>query len=61
MLDYAKWLEREAKFSEHLRNLPGEIKIQIEVAPPLSEGAIRKLAESCRLPNGSLETSEHFP
>jgi hypothetical protein len=50
MLDYAKWLERAAKFTEHLRNLPGEIKIQIEVAPPLSEGAIRKLAESCRLP-----------
>jgi len=50
MLDYAKWLQRAVKFTEELRGLPGEIKVHIQVAPPLTDEDIRGLARACRLP-----------
>jgi hypothetical protein len=50
MLDYADWVQRAANFTEKLRDLPGEVKIQIEVGPRVSEDELNRLARSCRLP-----------
>src|SRR5262245_59199723 len=50
MLNYAEWVRRAATFTESLRILPGEVRVEVEVAPPLSEDAIQALARSCRLP-----------
>lgn len=33
-----------------MRDLPGDMRLQIEIAPPLSDDAIQKLQVSCRLP-----------
>jgi hypothetical protein len=63
MLDYAKWLQRALEFMERLRGLPhavdysttsrhepGTYRIEVSIAPALSEDRIRDLAQSCRLP-----------
>jgi len=50
MMDYAQWLQRAVDFTGKLRTLPGEMKVEINIAPPLSAKKFRKLAKSCRLP-----------
>lgn len=49
-MNYANWLQRAIEFMESLRRLPGTVKVEIEVAPPLPEDEIRRLVQSCRLP-----------
>jgi hypothetical protein len=50
MMNYAEWVRRAVAFTESLRGLPGDVRVEVEVAPPLSEEAIQELARSCRLP-----------
>jgi hypothetical protein len=50
MLDYADWVRRAVAFTESLRNLPGKVRAEVKVAPPLTEDAIANLTKSCRLP-----------
>lgn len=63
MLDYAEWLQRALRFLERLRRLPntvdysvkgsdipGTLKLEIAVAPPLSEQEVQDLSRTCRLP-----------
>ncbi len=50
MLDYAQWLQRAVAFTDGLHQLPGEVRVEINVATPLSEQEIDDIAQSCRLP-----------
>jgi hypothetical protein len=50
MLDYAQWLRRAVAFIEGLRTLPGKMRIEIKVAPPLSAPELAKVEESSPLP-----------
>lgn len=50
MMDYAQWMNRAIAFVESLRDFPGVAKIEIEVAPPLSDAEIDELGRNCRLP-----------
>jgi hypothetical protein len=50
MLDYADWMRRAAAFAKKMRGPPGKVRVEVEIAPPLSEAAIDALAKECRLP-----------
>jgi hypothetical protein len=50
MSNYGDWMRRAAAFTERLRGLPGEVRVEAVVAPPLSDEAVAALARSCRLP-----------
>lgn len=49
-MNYKQWLDDAVAFMESLRTLPGEMKVEIEVGPPLAESEIDRLTATCRLP-----------
>jgi hypothetical protein len=50
MLNYNTWLQRAADFTQGLKHLPGDIRVETALAPPLSDEEVRTLAQPCRLP-----------
>lgn len=48
--DYSKWVERVRHFSEALRLLPGEINVNVSIAPPIDEETLRVV--SSKWPSG---------
>ena len=49
-MDYAAWLKRASEFTESRRALPGEVRIEQQIAAPLTDREIDKLAKQSRLP-----------
>jgi hypothetical protein len=43
-IDYFQWVERVRRFSEGLRQLPGEINVGVEIAPTISEEQLEEAA-----------------
>src|SRR5262245_12299846 len=49
MLDYSRWLQQAAEFTNSLQRLPGTVTVETKVARPLSEAEIGDIARSCHL------------
>jgi hypothetical protein len=49
-MNYYDWVGRAVAFTEGLRGLPGTVKVETTVAPPLSAQEVDELARACRLP-----------
>lgn len=50
MFDYRAWLQRARSFVEGVRSLPGDIRIEINIEPPISHEELAPLIAKCRLP-----------
>lgn len=50
MFDYAAWLRRAAQFIEERRKLPGDVRVERGISPPISQSQIEDLARHVRLP-----------
>jgi len=50
VFDYSVWFDRAAKYVETLKKLPGEIKIDGSIRPPISHEEVDDLANRSRLP-----------
>jgi hypothetical protein len=50
MLDYAAWVQRAREFVERLRSVPGDMRIEIDIAPPISRTELAPLIAASRLP-----------
>lgn len=50
MLNYARWLADSLAFLERMRSLPGDIRVEVQIAPPLREEELAALQATSRLP-----------
>lgn len=50
MLDYVAWLQRAVQFTERMRCVAGEVRVEVRVAPPLSQDRMAEIARYSRLP-----------
>ncbi|WP_254509143.1 SMI1/KNR4 family protein [Anatilimnocola floriformis] len=49
MLDYARWLSDSASFLDAMRGLPGDIQIELNIAPPVELSELASLQNASRL------------
>jgi hypothetical protein len=50
MLNYSQWLSEAIAFVERMRGLPGDIGVEVKIAPPLADEEIADLQTTSRLP-----------
>ncbi len=50
MIDYGEWLRRAVDFAEGIKALPGDVEVEIKVAPPISEAEVKRVVEASPLP-----------
>lgn len=49
MFDYLGWLTRAREFVERMRRLPGDVRLVIDIAPPISPAELEPLLVGARL------------
>jgi len=48
MFDYLGWMTRAREFIERMRDLPGDVRLEIDISPPISREEVESLLVGVR-------------